>query len=159
LTILLEMYMASNAWVSARPTVPLTMPAAVEGTTLVMISRTMELATSMSKRCMLKRRTADRSDNFCRWDPVSRVPGEGDCGWHACSGQCGVPSSGDSYSYAQHQVEEEQADADFDDVTEVSLGDGGGEAAASEGQKYRSPADYEIGFDHNQQCQGGDNGE
>ena len=39
LTILLAMYMASKAWVRARPTVPLTIPAAVEGTTLVMIRR------------------------------------------------------------------------------------------------------------------------
>ena len=49
-TILLAMYMASKAWVRARPTVPLTMPAAVEGTVVVIIVRIMELATRLSRR-------------------------------------------------------------------------------------------------------------
>jgi len=36
---------ASNAWLSASPAVPLTMPAAVEGTTVVMIARITLFAT------------------------------------------------------------------------------------------------------------------
>ena len=65
-------------------------------------------------------------------------------------------SGSDSNSNAKHQVEEEQANADLYYVAEITLGDGGGEAAATEGEKDRSPANYEIRLYHNQECEGGD---
>src|SRR5208282_1513102 len=53
LIMVLAMKAASNAWLRARPTVPLTMPAAVEGTTVVRIRRITESATRFNKRCQL----------------------------------------------------------------------------------------------------------
>src|SRR5277367_4901205 len=48
--IVRAMKAASKAWLSASPAVPLTMPAAVEGTTVVMIARITLLATRFRSR-------------------------------------------------------------------------------------------------------------
>ena len=56
----------------------------------------------------------------------------------------------------KHQVKEKQAYTDLDHIAEVTFGDGGGKAAATEGQEDRGPADYEIRLDDNKEGKRGD---
>src|SRR6266851_9531003 len=96
----------------------------------------------------VQRCAADRGHDCRWWNAVSRKPRKSGCGWNAGGDDGCAPSSCDSHTDAEHQVEKEQTHAHFDYVAEVSFGDGGCESAAAKGEKYGSPADYEIRFDN-----------